>query len=120
MSFQSDLIYQSIFELIHTDDRAAFRCQLHQGECSREPPEAAPNPKPHIRPLVTTRHVASLSPTASLHPCSFVFPVFPQPFPMDAAPQAAPSTAALSASASWRGASPAASAACWTTPRGFW
>uniref|UniRef100_A0A8B9TU91 BHLH domain-containing protein n=1 Tax=Anas platyrhynchos TaxID=8839 RepID=A0A8B9TU91_ANAPL len=26
----SDLIYQSIFELIHTDDRAAFRCQLHQ------------------------------------------------------------------------------------------
>ncbi|XP_047906897.2 LOW QUALITY PROTEIN: aryl hydrocarbon receptor [Anser cygnoides] len=34
---QSDLIYQSIFELIHTDDRAAFRCQLHQAvpdECS--------------------------------------------------------------------------------------
>ncbi|NXX52883.1 AHR protein, partial [Scopus umbretta] len=26
---QSDLIYQSVYELIHTDDRAAFRCQLH-------------------------------------------------------------------------------------------
>ncbi|NXI64149.1 AHR protein, partial [Anseranas semipalmata] len=28
---QSDLIYQSIYELIHADDRAAFRCQLHDG-----------------------------------------------------------------------------------------
>uniref|UniRef100_A0A8C8AFY8 AHR protein n=1 Tax=Otus sunia TaxID=257818 RepID=A0A8C8AFY8_9STRI len=27
---QSDLIYQSVYELIHADDRAAFRCQLHQ------------------------------------------------------------------------------------------
>ncbi|XP_043860474.1 aryl hydrocarbon receptor-like [Dromiciops gliroides] len=26
---QSDVIYQSVFELIHTDDRAMFRCQLH-------------------------------------------------------------------------------------------
>ncbi|NXE82828.1 AHR protein, partial [Cochlearius cochlearius] len=26
---QSDLIYQSVYELIHADDRAAFRCQLH-------------------------------------------------------------------------------------------
>ncbi|XP_025055146.1 aryl hydrocarbon receptor-like isoform X3 [Alligator sinensis] len=26
---QSDLIYQSVYELIHTDDRAMFRCQLH-------------------------------------------------------------------------------------------
>ncbi|XP_015144732.1 aryl hydrocarbon receptor 2 isoform X2 [Gallus gallus] len=26
---QSDLIYQSIYELIHKDDRAAFHCQLH-------------------------------------------------------------------------------------------
>ncbi|NWR20335.1 AHR protein, partial [Emberiza fucata] len=26
---QSDLIYQSVYELIHTDDRAAFRRQLH-------------------------------------------------------------------------------------------
>uniref|UniRef100_A0A4X2KXE0 Aryl hydrocarbon receptor n=1 Tax=Vombatus ursinus TaxID=29139 RepID=A0A4X2KXE0_VOMUR len=26
---QSDIIYQSVFELIHTDDRAMFRCQLH-------------------------------------------------------------------------------------------
>ncbi|NWV44174.1 AHR protein, partial [Grantiella picta] len=27
---QSDLIYQSVYELIHADDRAAFRCQLHR------------------------------------------------------------------------------------------
>ncbi|NWI27045.1 AHR protein, partial [Sula dactylatra] len=26
---QSDLIYQSVYELIHMDDRATFRCQLH-------------------------------------------------------------------------------------------
>ncbi|NXF12888.1 AHR protein, partial [Smithornis capensis] len=37
---QSDLIYQSVYELIHADDRAAFRHQLHRtpaadGECSR-------------------------------------------------------------------------------------
>uniref|UniRef100_A0A8C3GD98 PAS domain-containing protein n=1 Tax=Cairina moschata TaxID=8855 RepID=A0A8C3GD98_CAIMO len=44
---QSDLIYQSIFELIHTDDRAAFRGQLHQAVpdgCS-----AAGSPQ-HCRP----------------------------------------------------------------------
>ncbi|NXS78513.1 AHR protein, partial [Erpornis zantholeuca] len=28
---QSDLIYQSVYELIHADDRAAFRRQLHRG-----------------------------------------------------------------------------------------
>ncbi|KFP72932.1 Aryl hydrocarbon receptor, partial [Acanthisitta chloris] len=27
---QSDLIYQSVYELIHADDRATFRCQLHR------------------------------------------------------------------------------------------
>ncbi|NWV82441.1 AHR protein, partial [Dasyornis broadbenti] len=27
---QSDLIYQSVYELIHADDRAAFRCQLRR------------------------------------------------------------------------------------------
>lgn len=30
VSFQSDLIYQSVYELIHADDRATFRCQLHR------------------------------------------------------------------------------------------
>uniref|UniRef100_A0A8C9N3I7 Uncharacterized LOC103814772 n=1 Tax=Serinus canaria TaxID=9135 RepID=A0A8C9N3I7_SERCA len=29
LSFQSDLIYQSVYELIHADDRAAFHRQLH-------------------------------------------------------------------------------------------
>lgn len=27
--FQSDVIHQSVFELIHTDDRTLFRSQLH-------------------------------------------------------------------------------------------
>ncbi|KFW04719.1 Aryl hydrocarbon receptor, partial [Eurypyga helias] len=31
---QSDLIYQSVYELIHADDRAAFRCQLHWAPAS--------------------------------------------------------------------------------------
>ena len=29
VSLQSDVIHQSVFELIHTDDRALFRRQLH-------------------------------------------------------------------------------------------
>lgn len=29
LCFQSDVIHQSVFELIHTDDRALFRQQLH-------------------------------------------------------------------------------------------
>ncbi|CAN8201055.1 unnamed protein product [Coccothraustes coccothraustes] len=43
---QSDLIYQSVYELIHADDRAAFRLQLHgtpvhaaDSECQAFPPE---------------------------------------------------------------------------------
>ncbi|NXM70682.1 AHR protein, partial [Serilophus lunatus] len=31
---QSDLIYQSVYELIHADDRAAFRRQLHRTPCA--------------------------------------------------------------------------------------
>ncbi|XP_074728552.1 uncharacterized protein LOC141945052 [Strix uralensis] len=38
---QSDLIYQSVYELIHADDRAAFRCQLHQAPASGSPQHAA-------------------------------------------------------------------------------
>jgi len=29
VSLQSDVVHQSVFELIHTDDRALFRRQLH-------------------------------------------------------------------------------------------
>ncbi|KAM6078216.1 uncharacterized protein LJ206_008512 isoform 2-T2 [Theristicus caerulescens] len=38
---QSDLIYQSVYELIHTDDRATFRCQLHGPPVSRSTQHAA-------------------------------------------------------------------------------
>ncbi|KAJ7427237.1 hypothetical protein WISP_08771 [Willisornis vidua] len=38
---QSDLIYQSVYELIHADDRAAFRRQLH-----RAPAHAFPTDQP--------------------------------------------------------------------------
>ncbi|PKU32546.1 hypothetical protein llap_17150 [Limosa lapponica baueri] len=38
---QSDLIYQSVYGLIHRDDRAAFRCQLHGGPASGSTQHAA-------------------------------------------------------------------------------
>ncbi|XP_059676028.1 aryl hydrocarbon receptor [Gavia stellata] len=38
---QSDLIYQSVYELIHTDDRAAFRRQLHGAPASGSTQHAA-------------------------------------------------------------------------------
>lgn len=44
LSFQSDLIYQSVYELIHADDRAVFHRQLHRtpvhaadSECQGDP-----------------------------------------------------------------------------------
>ncbi|NXI55134.1 AHR protein, partial [Chloroceryle aenea] len=43
---QSDLIYQSVYELIHTDDRATFYCQLHG-----------------IPPTGSTQHAADALPT---------------------------------------------------------
>ncbi|NWV67398.1 AHR protein, partial [Malurus elegans] len=50
---QSDLIYQSVYELIHADDRAAFRRQLHRvpplaadSECPAFPPEQPPLSSP--------------------------------------------------------------------------
>ncbi|KFV04984.1 Aryl hydrocarbon receptor, partial [Pterocles gutturalis] len=38
---QSDLIYQSVYELIHADDRAAFWCQLHRDPASSSTQRAA-------------------------------------------------------------------------------
>ncbi|NXC76956.1 AHR protein, partial [Anhinga anhinga] len=38
---QSDLIYQSVYELIHADDRATFRCQLHGAPVSSSTQHAA-------------------------------------------------------------------------------
>ncbi|NXM33177.1 AHR protein, partial [Oxyruncus cristatus] len=57
---QSDLIYQSVYELIHADDRAAFRRQLHRPPAhaadafpAEQPPlagcSAMSNPQ-HVRP----------------------------------------------------------------------
>ncbi|KFQ05924.1 Aryl hydrocarbon receptor, partial [Haliaeetus albicilla] len=39
--YQSDLIYQSVYELIHADDRAAFRRQLHRAPASGSTQHAA-------------------------------------------------------------------------------
>lgn len=48
VSFQSDLIYQSVYELIHADDRATFHHQLHRtplyaadSECQGDPCRAS-------------------------------------------------------------------------------
>ncbi|XP_057264480.1 LOW QUALITY PROTEIN: aryl hydrocarbon receptor-like, partial [Pezoporus wallicus] len=39
---QSDLIHQSVYELIHTDDRAVFHHQLHRAPVSSSSPHAFP------------------------------------------------------------------------------
>ncbi|NXT61109.1 AHR protein, partial [Chaetops frenatus] len=61
---QSDLIYQSVYELIHADDRAAFRRQLHRS------------------PLHAADSWEAL-------PFPFAFPAFPpeQPLPAGRSPQ---------------------------------
>lgn len=89
-SFQSDLIYQSIYELIHKDDRAAFHCQLHRGECwagkcglSLSHPQRGPTPTsgPAVHPwepLVTSRcrfPAALQCPSRSVR-CGFIFHLF--------------------------------------------
>ncbi|NXK88528.1 AHR protein, partial [Formicarius rufipectus] len=67
---QSDLIYQSVYELIHADDRAAFRRQLHGGECRG----IAGAPPGHRRlPPPSPRAAAQLG--RSRFP--FGFPAFP-------------------------------------------
>ncbi|NXJ78195.1 AHR protein, partial [Trogon melanurus] len=51
---QSDLIYQSVYELIHADDRAAFRCQLHRAPASAAEGECWADPCEPARHLCTT------------------------------------------------------------------
>ncbi|NXN73336.1 AHR protein, partial [Himantopus himantopus] len=55
---QSDLIYQSVYELIHTDDRAAFRCQLRGAPASGSTQHAA-NALPADQPLLAGCSIAS-------------------------------------------------------------
>ncbi|NXI86594.1 AHR protein, partial [Rhipidura dahli] len=43
---QSDLIYQSVYELIHADDRAAFRRQLHRSPLPAADTQLAKLPSP--------------------------------------------------------------------------
>ncbi|NXR53351.1 AHR protein, partial [Hippolais icterina] len=52
---QSDLIYQSVYELIHADDRAAFRHQLHRA------PLHAADTFPPEEPLLAAHSTASSS-----------------------------------------------------------
>ncbi|NXS52106.1 AHR protein, partial [Brachypteracias leptosomus] len=56
---QSDLIYQSVYELIHADDRAAFRHQLH-----RAPPPSSTQHADHALPT-SQPLVAGCSTTSS-------------------------------------------------------
>ncbi|NWU43871.1 AHR protein, partial [Hylia prasina] len=50
---QSDLIYQSVYELIHADDRATFRRQLHRT------PQYAADTFPPEQPLLARRSTSS-------------------------------------------------------------
>ncbi|NXU22355.1 AHR protein, partial [Thalassarche chlororhynchos] len=67
---QSDLIYQSVYDLIHTDDRAAFRCQLHGAPVSSSTRHAA-DALPGDQPLLAGCNTAS-SPQ-HLHPKKLSF-----------------------------------------------
>ncbi|KFZ64263.1 Aryl hydrocarbon receptor, partial [Podiceps cristatus] len=49
--YQEDLIYQSMYELIYVDDRAAFRCQLHRAPPLGSAPHTA-NVLPTNQPLL--------------------------------------------------------------------
>ncbi|NXK06902.1 AHR protein, partial [Herpetotheres cachinnans] len=55
---QSDLIYQSVYELIHADDRAAFRRQLHRAPVSGSTQHAA-DAFPTEQPLLAGCSAAS-------------------------------------------------------------
>lgn len=121
VSFQSDLIYQSVYELIHADDRATFRRQLHRTPLRAADSECQGDPR--------RVHLSSSEPRAQgvQHGLeSFLFPLLFQPFPLssrcwqDMTPCPAPSTSVLRSNPTWRGASPAASAACWIIPRDSW
>ncbi|KAF1440624.1 Aryl hydrocarbon receptor, partial [Spheniscus demersus] len=62
---QSDLVYQSVYELIHADDRAAFHRQLHGALASGSSPHAA-NTLPADQLLLAGCSTASS--THYLHP----------------------------------------------------
>ncbi|XP_009887347.1 PREDICTED: aryl hydrocarbon receptor-like [Charadrius vociferus] len=55
---QSDLIYQSVYELIHADDRGTFRCQLRGAPASGSTQHAA-NALPAPQPLLAGCSIAS-------------------------------------------------------------
>ncbi|KFO90673.1 Aryl hydrocarbon receptor, partial [Buceros rhinoceros silvestris] len=62
---QSDLIYQSVYELIHADDRAAFRRQLHRAPPASSTQHAA-DAFPTNQPLLAQCSAASCP--QHLHP----------------------------------------------------
>ncbi|NXP66425.1 AHR protein, partial [Chloropsis cyanopogon] len=78
---QSDLIYQSVYELIHADDRVAFRRQLHRtplhaadSECQGDPCQGS---------LEKLWSVSSgCAPQLRKLPFAFAFPAFPPEQPL--------------------------------------
>ncbi|XP_050756013.1 aryl hydrocarbon receptor-like [Gymnogyps californianus] len=62
---QSDLIYQSVYELIHADDRAAFRRQLHRApvpDSTQHAADAFPTDQPLLAGCGATSSPQHLSP----------------------------------------------------------
>lgn len=126
---QSDVVHQSVFELIHTDDRAMFRQQLH---FALNPPTGVDGEgknrewKIRFYPGFGTRSVSGVNEkrvwrgAAARLWCGMSRPsrqccrvvarqwrTVPWRFPQRTPP-------------SWRGTSCAASAASWTIPLAFW
>ncbi|NWT17576.1 AHR protein, partial [Vireo altiloquus] len=71
---QSDLIYQSVYELIHADDRAAFRRQLHGSTLPAADRECQAGPCHSIPPAAPSR---DSGPAAQLGKLPFAVPAFP-------------------------------------------
>ncbi|XP_037254593.1 aryl hydrocarbon receptor-like isoform X1 [Falco rusticolus] len=63
---QSDLIYQSVYELIHADDRAAFRHQLHRAPVPGSTQPADDDASPSEQPLLAG--CSAVSSPQHLHP----------------------------------------------------
>ncbi|NWR36713.1 AHR protein, partial [Tachuris rubrigastra] len=80
---QSDLIYQSVYELIHTDDRAAFRRQLHR------PPAHAADGERRLIPVTATpwvQRVRAVSSRCAAQLGKLLFPLGFSAFPTEQPP----------------------------------
>ncbi|NWI36515.1 AHR protein, partial [Picathartes gymnocephalus] len=78
---QSDLIYQSVYELIHADDRAAFHRQLHRSALHAADCECHGDPCGPSLQQLRAPHSEGAAQLGKL-PFPFAFPAFPPEQPL--------------------------------------